>query len=217
MITAIFGGDERRAKLVFSQWKTGGPTLFYKVIIRQLHGRVHERRVEHRDLDLRVRARGLVLRARLGRRPARRALARRGLPRRQRARLAGRRRGVPAGGRRDEAACARAGSLVGGVVKLIALLAVALLDDCGGSREAEAPRHDGRRRRARDPNDRPLAVTGEAQRCIDAACGSSPSSCSRSVWSAPPASTRVRSRSQSRSRSASRRLVRSRSLRTARS
>ena len=33
MITAIFGGDERRAKLVFSQWKTGGPTLFYKVIV----------------------------------------------------------------------------------------------------------------------------------------------------------------------------------------
>ncbi len=32
MITAIFGGDERRAKLVFSQWKTGGPTLFYKVV-----------------------------------------------------------------------------------------------------------------------------------------------------------------------------------------
>lgn len=33
MITTIFGGDERRAKLVFSQWKTGGPTLFYKVIV----------------------------------------------------------------------------------------------------------------------------------------------------------------------------------------
>jgi len=33
MITAIFGGDERRAELVFSQWKTGGPTLFYKVIV----------------------------------------------------------------------------------------------------------------------------------------------------------------------------------------
>jgi hypothetical protein len=32
MITAIFGGDERRAELVFSQWKTGGPTLFYKVL-----------------------------------------------------------------------------------------------------------------------------------------------------------------------------------------
>ncbi len=32
MITAIFGGDERRARLVFSQWKTGGPTLFYKVL-----------------------------------------------------------------------------------------------------------------------------------------------------------------------------------------
>ncbi len=32
MITAIFGGDERRAQLVFSQWKTGGPTLFYKVL-----------------------------------------------------------------------------------------------------------------------------------------------------------------------------------------
>jgi hypothetical protein len=33
MITAIFGGDERRAELVFSQWKTGGPTLFYKVVV----------------------------------------------------------------------------------------------------------------------------------------------------------------------------------------
>ena len=32
MVTAIFGGDERRAELVFSQWKTGGPTLFYKVL-----------------------------------------------------------------------------------------------------------------------------------------------------------------------------------------
>ena len=32
MITAIFGGDERHAELVFSQWKTGGPTLFYKVV-----------------------------------------------------------------------------------------------------------------------------------------------------------------------------------------
>ncbi len=32
MITAIFGGDDRRAELVFSQWKTGGPTLFYKVL-----------------------------------------------------------------------------------------------------------------------------------------------------------------------------------------
>lgn len=32
MITAIFDGDERRAALVFSQWRTGGPTLFYKVL-----------------------------------------------------------------------------------------------------------------------------------------------------------------------------------------
>lgn len=32
MVTAIFGGDERRAELVFSQWKTGGPTLFSKVL-----------------------------------------------------------------------------------------------------------------------------------------------------------------------------------------
>jgi hypothetical protein len=32
MITAIFGGDERRAELVFSQWKTGGPPLFHKVL-----------------------------------------------------------------------------------------------------------------------------------------------------------------------------------------
>jgi hypothetical protein len=32
MVTAIFGGDERRARLVFSQWKTGGPTLFYKLL-----------------------------------------------------------------------------------------------------------------------------------------------------------------------------------------
>ena len=32
MVTAIFGGDERRARLVFSQWKTGGPTLFHKLL-----------------------------------------------------------------------------------------------------------------------------------------------------------------------------------------
>jgi hypothetical protein len=32
MITAVFGGDDRSAELVFSQWKTGGPDLFYKVI-----------------------------------------------------------------------------------------------------------------------------------------------------------------------------------------
>jgi sugar lactone lactonase YvrE len=32
MITAVFGGDDRRAELVFSQWKTGGPDLFYKVL-----------------------------------------------------------------------------------------------------------------------------------------------------------------------------------------
>jgi hypothetical protein len=31
MITAVYGGD-RRAKLVFSQWKTGGPDLFYKTL-----------------------------------------------------------------------------------------------------------------------------------------------------------------------------------------
>lgn len=32
MITAIYGGDERRAELVFSQWKTSGRDLFYKVL-----------------------------------------------------------------------------------------------------------------------------------------------------------------------------------------
>ena len=32
MVTAIYGGDDRRAKLVFSQWKTGGPDLFYKTL-----------------------------------------------------------------------------------------------------------------------------------------------------------------------------------------
>ena len=32
MVTAVFGGDDRRAKLVFSQWKTGGPDLFYKML-----------------------------------------------------------------------------------------------------------------------------------------------------------------------------------------
>jgi hypothetical protein len=33
MITAIYGGDDRRAELVFSQWKTGGPDLFYKALL----------------------------------------------------------------------------------------------------------------------------------------------------------------------------------------
>jgi hypothetical protein len=33
MITAIYGGDDRRAELVFSQWKTGGPDLFYKALM----------------------------------------------------------------------------------------------------------------------------------------------------------------------------------------
>lgn len=32
MITAIYGGDGRRAELVFSQWKTSGRDLFYKVL-----------------------------------------------------------------------------------------------------------------------------------------------------------------------------------------
>ena len=32
MVTAIYGGDDRRAELVFSQWKTGGPDLFYKTL-----------------------------------------------------------------------------------------------------------------------------------------------------------------------------------------
>jgi hypothetical protein len=33
MITAIYGGDDRRAELVFSQWKTAGPDLFHKVLL----------------------------------------------------------------------------------------------------------------------------------------------------------------------------------------
>ena len=33
VITAIYGGDDRRAELVFSQWKTGGPDLFYKALM----------------------------------------------------------------------------------------------------------------------------------------------------------------------------------------
>ncbi len=32
MVTAIYGGDSRRAELVFSQWKVGGPDFFYKSI-----------------------------------------------------------------------------------------------------------------------------------------------------------------------------------------
>ena len=32
MITAIYDGDAAGARLVFSQWKTGGPDLFYKTI-----------------------------------------------------------------------------------------------------------------------------------------------------------------------------------------
>jgi len=32
MITAVFGGGERGAELVFSQWMTGGPDLFFKTI-----------------------------------------------------------------------------------------------------------------------------------------------------------------------------------------
>jgi hypothetical protein len=32
MITAIYGGDDRRAELVFSQWKVGSEDLFYKTL-----------------------------------------------------------------------------------------------------------------------------------------------------------------------------------------
>ena len=126
MITAIFGGDERRAELVFSQWKTGGPTLFYKVL-----GGNSEAEFTSVGSNLGVWIHGydhgVWYFARLGRRPARGALARGGIPRGERARLAGRRRRLQARGRREEAARARAGAVAGAVVKLIALFAVALL------------------------------------------------------------------------------------------
>ena len=58
MVAAIFGGDERRAELVFSQWKTGGPTLFYKVLGGKLsEAEFDERRFEPRVWIQRVRPR----------------------------------------------------------------------------------------------------------------------------------------------------------------